>query len=625
MKTIIRVGIFFFLAEASAQTVADSLMQLVQTRNDSTAIRAGFELNKYYINKKSQPDSVLFYTPNLIEKSIKIGDRFGETKGHVWIGNAYFFKQTYQEAIIAYEEALRCAIRYQQVFMEADLHNRIGACYNNLNKQAQAIVHLIGAAKAFEKLNDLPGQAQAYYGISLAYKQQKQPEKRLEYSTKAAAIAEQLPKNEGVKKAIIFASAAICLIELKPNDQSSLAEAKRYADLGMQICLEPGMKNYVTQYYIVYSGYYYAKKQFQQSINAAYKGIQSGLAITEEERFNLYFRLAEGFREDKEIKEAYAYLDSAKTLKVATQPVNALNLAQSLYRLNKMTGESEAALQALEEYQKQQDSILNIEKIKVLNEVVERYESEIKDEQILRLEQEQLSNKLKMRLLIGIVVIVVLLLVIVFIYYQNRVTRSRLKWVEAEQRLNRVRMNPHFFFNALSTLQGIALKAENRQQTAIQIGKFAKLMRQTLEATYTEFVTLETEIEFLKQYLDVYASGDDRKFCYTIDVDDSLLDFKIPVMILQPFLENAIEHGISKAEELGMIALTFTGTKQGIEILINDNGKGIIDDNVVKTHLSRATQIIRDRLTLLSNTNAGFNIKSNNTGTAVIIHLPELK
>jgi hypothetical protein len=625
VKTIIRVGIFFFLAEASAQTVADSLMQLVQTRNDSTAIRAGFELNKYYINKMSQPDSVLFYTPNLIEKSIKIGDRFGETKGHVWIGNAYFYKRQYEEAIAAYKNGLVSAIRYQQLLIEADLHYRIGACYNNKNKQPQAIIHLIQAAKTFERLNDLPGQAQAYYAISLAYKHQKQPERRLEYSSKAAAIAEQLPISEGVKKAIIFASTAICLIELKPNDTAALATAKRYADLGMKICKEPGMGSYAIQYYIVYSGCFYAKKQFQQSIDAALKGLNSGIKMTEDERFNLFYRLAEGFREDKELKRAYAYIDSAKQLTVATEPINASNLAQSSYRLNKMSGASEAALKALEDYQKLQDSILNVEKTKALNEIVEKYESELKDEQILRLEQEQLANNLWLRSIMATAVIVILLLVIVLIYYQNRVTRNRLKWVEAEQRLNRVRMNPHFFFNALSTLQGIALKAENHQQTAIQIGKFAKLMRQTLEATYTEFVTLETEIEFLKQYLDVYASGDDRKFCYTIDVDDSLLDFKIPVMILQPFLENAIEHGISKAEELGMIALTFTGTKQGIEILINDNGKGIIDDNVVKTHLSRATQIIRDRLTLLSNTNAGFNIKSNNTGTAVIIHLPELK
>lgn len=605
------------------QTAPDSLLSLMQTRKDTIGIRAGFELNKYFINKKAQPDSVLFYTPTLIEKAAAIGDRFGETKGHAWIGNAYFFKQRYSEAILAYKQGLFLAVKYNQLLLEADLHNRIGACYNNQNKQGEAIVHLIEAAKAFEQLRDLAGQAQAYYGISISYKQQKQPAKRLKYSLKAAEIAEQLPSNESGLKTIIFASTATCLIEVDYTSNLSLNKAKRYADLGKKICEEFSLKNYLTEYQIVYSGYYYARKNYKKSIAEALSGLSLGVTKTDTERFNLYYRLAEGYREDKEIKLAYKYIDSAKMLNTAKSPMFAYILAQSEYRLNKMTGESQAALSSFEKLQQLKDSVLSIEKNKAINEVVEKYESELKDKKILALEKEQLKDILRIRTLIAIVAVLFLLFVLFVFIYRQRNIQSKLKISLAEQRLNRARMDPHFFFNVLTTLQGFVLKEDNKVAAASHISKFAAIMRASLESTYNEYCTIAQDAAFLKKYIELFLLKEEGWFLYDIIFDESIAELEVPAMLSQPFVENAINHGFKKRTEQGKLEIKYELASQYIRITITDNGVGV-QNGEKSEHVSRASQIIKDRLTLLGKNKKDISVSYEpiKQGTQVIVQIP---
>lgn len=563
------------------------------------AVRAGFELNKYFVNKKGQPDSVLYYTPGLIEKAIALKDHFGESKGYAWMGNAHFFKRDYQNAVIWYEKGLTTAKRHGLLSLTADLYNRIGACYNNLNKQEIAIRYLIGAAKAYQQSGEDPGLAQAYYGISLAYKQQKQPAKRLYYSKQAATIAERLPSTENIKKAIIFASAATCLIETKPDDIPTLNEAKRYADMGFALCRLPNLSAYATQYYIVYSGYYYALKNYAASILNAQKGLTSAIKITDEERFNLYYRMAEGYREDKEIKLAYRYIDSAKSLSTAKNPMYAYNLAQCEYRLNKMSGESQAALTAFEKYQKLKDSILNVEKNKAINEVVEKYESELKDQKILQLEKKQLAEQLRMRTLVALCIVALLISVILIFGYRQRAIRSKLTETLAEQRLNRARMNPHFFFNMLSSLQGYILKEQDVYAAASYISKFAAIMRATLESTYQEYTTIEEDVVFLRKYIQLFLLKEDGWFEYELTYPPEMGHIELPIMIVQPFVENAIMHGFKNISHKGKLVIAYEVLEDNIRISVSDNGNGISDDVQKNKHVSRASQIIKDRLLLL--------------------------
>jgi sensor histidine kinase YesM len=217
-------------------------------------------------------------------------------------------------------------------------------------------------------------------------------------------------------------------------------------------------------------------------------------------------------------------------------------------------------------------------------------------------------------------------------FIRQQSLKNKQKVLEAEQRLNRARMNPHFFFNTLSALQTLSLEENDWKTMAKNLSKFSHIMRETLESTYKEYVTIEEENIFLKEYLELQKIRFPQKFIFEINLADNIEfeEMLIPSMILQPFIENSIEHGFKEIEYVGHIIIDFEKTHSNLIITIIDNGKGL-DANAKndKGHISRAGQIIKDRIYLLNaklNTKAGFNIATDpqKNGVQVKITLPIL-
>jgi LytS/YehU family sensor histidine kinase len=204
--------------------------------------------------------------------------------------------------------------------------------------------------------------------------------------------------------------------------------------------------------------------------------------------------------------------------------------------------------------------------------------------------------------------------------------------METEQRLNRARMNPHFFFNALASLQSFALRENDGKTLASNLSKFSNIMRETLESTYKDYVTIEQEMDFLNEYLEVQKIRFPKKFSYNIVAADDLEvdELVIPSMILQPFVENSIEHGFAGLDYEGHVDVFFTIENHEILIEISDNGQGLTTPQKISNeHISRASQIIKDRIYLLNiklKTKARFSIdnQSNGKGVVVKIYLPEM-
>lgn len=187
-------------------------------------------------------------------------------------------------------------------------------------------------------------------------------------------------------------------------------------------------------------------------------------------------------------------------------------------------------------------------------------------------------------------------------------------------------MNPHFFFNTLASLQTMAMQKQDHYLLAGSLARFAHIMRETLESTYKDFISLEQEILFLEEYLSLQKLRFPGSFEADIQThpDLDLEDIMIPSMIIQPFIENSIEHGFDKAEGSGSIELLFEPHHEGLHIEIRDNGKGM---NPSKTnnngHISRASQIIRDRIYLLNleqKSSARFEV-INHPGSGVTVHI----
>jgi len=188
-------------------------------------------------------------------------------------------------------------------------------------------------------------------------------------------------------------------------------------------------------------------------------------------------------------------------------------------------------------------------------------------------------------------------------------------------------MNPHFFFNALTALQKFAVKENNPAAMASNLSKFSNIMRETLESTYKEYVTIEQEIEFLNEYLEVQKIRFPHSFAYEVKADNSLDvdELLIPAMIIQPFVENSIEHGFAGVDYPGNVSVSFAKENKDLLINIIDNGKGLstsVKEN--NEHISRASQIIKDRIYLLNiklKTKAGFSIDNASEGKGVVVKI----
>lgn len=287
------------------------------------------------------------------------------------------------------------------------------------------------------------------------------------------------------------------------------------------------------------------------------------------------------------------------------------------------SGDYQKAYAALYSEKKITDSLNTAEKAKAVNEVEKKYH-QAKNEKTIR----ELAQQKKIYLLFGIAGLMAAI-IIGFLFRQQSL-RNRQKILETEQRLNRARMNPHFFFNALTAMQRVAMKENDGVALASSLSKFSNIMRETLESTYKEYVTIRQEIEFLKEYMDIQKMRFPNKFTYALMVDAEIdpADILIPSMIIQPFIENTIEHGFSGIEYTGEIRVDFKREENTISIEIKDNGRGIAEPGAKTSgHISRASQIIRDRIYLLNiklKTKAAFSIDNNKeaAGVLVKIHLP---
>ena len=223
--------------------------------------------------------------------------------------------------------------------------------------------------------------------------------------------------------------------------------------------------------------------------------------------------------------------------------------------------------------------------------------------------------------------------------------RKKLEKIELENSLSQAKikaiksqMNPHFFYNALNTLQSYILS--NDKKSAINyLSKFSNLTRTILEMTEKETISISEEIKTLNLYLEIEQARFENDFEFeisaekTIDIEQT----KIPTMLLQPYVENAVKHGLLHKEKLKKLQILFVENEDYIVITIDDNGIGRKKSTELnsiknKNHISFSTQAIQHKIELLNkNKNTKISItyidkigpNNQSMGTTVMIKLPK--
>ncbi|MDT8402473.1 MAG: histidine kinase, partial [Bacteroidales bacterium] len=257
------------------------------------------------------------------------------------------------------------------------------------------------------------------------------------------------------------------------------------------------------------------------------------------------------------------------------------------------------AYPVLQQYYAMQDSISSADVKKNIGELEAKYQTKVNEQQIelLTFENQLSSQRLRISIL-TVVILIILLLLIIYVFFMRR-HQEKLKEANLKQQLFLSQMNPHFIFNALGSIQNYLYK-NKPEVTASYLARFSFLMRAILNNSSKMSISLSEEIEILKNYIELERMRLKNSFDYEIhfpkDLETDLID--IPPMMIQPFVENAIKHGLKEGKDDGRLIVSFKDNNKYVEVLITDNGVGI--DETMKSnqsgHKSMALTIFNRRM-----------------------------
>ncbi|MBW6492521.1 MAG: histidine kinase [Lentimicrobium sp.] len=268
------------------------------------------------------------------------------------------------------------------------------------------------------------------------------------------------------------------------------------------------------------------------------------------------------------------------------------------------------AMYYLQAYTAAKDTLDRLTRNREAIEIQTRFETKRKDAEILALgEANELKEFRLMRFtwfiggLGGLAILIVFIAVV--LHRQNQLKNSRLNLI-MQQRLLRSQLNPHFLFNSLASIQNFIIK-EKPSLASDYLGRFSKLMRQILNSSAVEYVPLEEEISSIENYLALQKVRYRDMFDYTLEVDEEIdtETARIPPMLAQPFIENAIEHGILHKGSKGNITVSFELHNNRLLFVVEDDGIGrekareLLKQHY-KDHKSMATDITRERIAILN-------------------------
>lgn len=258
---------------------------------------------------------------------------------------------------------------------------------------------------------------------------------------------------------------------------------------------------------------------------------------------------------------------------------------------------------------------------------------------------EKQDRQLKLTVFLALIPVVVAFSFIVFIFYRARresffkqqETEFRLNIAELEMKVLRAQINPHFIFNCLNSIHHYMHQHELVHAGEYLI-KFSQLIRYVLETSSSRMIALIDDLEALKIYLELEQLRVQRSFEFQI-ITHALLDIEsicIPPMMIQPFVENSIWHGLNNTGSGGQINITINVNNDLLQCIIEDNGKRdqkktepVLTSTIKKTSMGMA--LIKDRLAVVSkiyDVKAEFRIEDRKNdptpveGTRIILLLP---
>ena len=368
---------------------------------------------------------------------------------------------------------------------------------------------------------------------------------------------------------------------------------------------------------------------------------------------NVYHNVGTVFFAQGKYKNALSYLNRSLELSqnhsFNTQWYNNYKVLSDVYR---SLGQYDKALQYNDKYIQYVDSSTYEQAAAKIAELNELYQAEQRDRLILTqadelqrqnqekaltkamLENAELRNNMQAYVILGFGIIILLAGIIIFYRWKQTQMKQQQREAEMAQTLLRTQMNPHFVFNAMSVIQSYIYENDIQNSTKFLVN-FSRLMRLILENSSKEEIPIRLEEEILTKYMETQKLRFEERFNYYVEIEDDLQfeNAMIPPMIIQPFIENSIEHGqLHTIKEGGFIKINFRKNGNMLEVELIDNGvgrKGAEMNRKSKEHKSMAMSITKQRIDNLNKkykTEGFLQIEDYNkelqTGTKILLSLP---
>lgn len=585
-----------------------SLDTIRQMKDDSLKVRQYLSRSKFnhkYFDKRQQENLFLL---EAVATAQKTGYRKGLVEAYNELGIAKRNKSQYILASDYHEKAVKYAEELKNEQLIANSLNNLGVDYRRRDMLKEAFDVHFRALKAAEKVNDVRNITVAINSIGNIKLTTTKYQEAIEEFSKSLRLEQENQNDLGV--AINYGNMGYAYEGLGQLDvaidyykRSLAVNQKIGSTTGMSIC------------YTCLGTAYQKKKNY----SLAMEYLQKALSVNDQVGDKVHvaeshLSIGRLLNEEGRLEEARKQINHSidlglqwgfkSTLMEAYKAMADNDTASGNYRAS-----MEHTLLSL----KYKDSILDEKSATDFAQMQTMYNVHQKDNKIKLLQQEQEISQLRIRrnlaLAIALAGFLFMLIVGGFFYIRHRNLQANRQTLQLELRSLRSQMNPHFIFNSLNSIHRY-IWSNNQDEASDYLTKFSKLMRMILDNSQHTFIPLNRELESLRLYLDLEALRCNGIFDYRIRVADNINDEEvlIPPMIIQPYVENAIWHGLVHRKEKGMLDIEVRLNGRVLDIVVTDNGIGRkmameIKEKKDRTHHSMGMKVTEGRIALIRKIN----------------------
>ena len=598
----------------SSRYLFSSLKYYESVKDDAGRAIAYTSLGNLYADQ-SNYDEALKYFQSALDLNQKIKDKKGIADVLSNVGYVYLKKGQYNESLATHLEAMKIQqeLEYKQGL--ATSINNIGIVYKAQGKYDEALKNFFASMKISEELQDKNALADSYNNIGSVYLEQanrsKDPEAKQKYKealnsyNKGLTVAKEI----GIKKLIADSYEGLAIISEKTND---FKKAYEYQSLYSAITDSLVNNETTKKLESLRIQYEVQKTQADEQAKQEKQKAEMKLAFDRREDSIKYEQKLVSLQLTQ---QTYISKQQEQDLKLKEASLDLANKQNELNRLNYLKSQGELESEQIKREEKEKE-------LTIANQEKSLQSSQLSLQQTqLNLKESQIQAERKQRLFyFGGIVLLSLLFVFIYRNIKNHQRTEKLvaaerlksekasaahKMAELELQSLRAQLNPHFMFNSLNAIQELILKEDN-DNSHLYLSRFSDLLRMLLENANQPFVTLRKEINLLELYLSLENLRiPDLK--YSIEIDPSIDSNKItiPNMILQPYIENSIWHGLSHKKGERNLNIRVSRKNNNIVCEVEDNGVGRemsaeLKSLYRKEHRSRGMELLSKRFNLLS-------------------------